>query len=285
MQLAAAWRVPLARSDELDGRRRPRRARRRSVPSPSCIGVERENPTAPLSHHIFDSTHIVEGVVLGRRGSADRCPSRARSSAAASPTSIATTWISAHSTRGPLACGCARIRSGRYRRRYGFLHEPEQLEPGDQRRTNASVSWFRQRENGYSAVTAAVGWNASRSAPFMQSSSRARITLAARRSTDASRTRPSKPKFCCSRKSSIGRIPARSSTLSTHSPREPSATSPPSRVTLGVGGDVTFYQLPPLLQITHEPHPVSFHVFLRDRARVASGSHVEYDDGGARRGP
>jgi hypothetical protein len=32
---------------------------------------------------------------------------------------------------------------------------------------------------------------------------------------------------------------------------------------LGLGGDVTFYRLPPLLQVTHEAHPVSFHVFLR----------------------
>ena len=34
-------------------------------------------------------------------------------------------------------------------------------------------------------------------------------------------------------------------------------------LSLGVGGDVTFYQLPPLLQITHDAHPVSFHAFLR----------------------
>jgi hypothetical protein len=34
-------------------------------------------------------------------------------------------------------------------------------------------------------------------------------------------------------------------------------------LSLGVGGDVVFYQLPPLLQITHEAHPVSFHVFMR----------------------
>jgi hypothetical protein len=34
-------------------------------------------------------------------------------------------------------------------------------------------------------------------------------------------------------------------------------------LSLGLGGDVTFYRLPPLLQVTHEPHPVSFHVFLR----------------------
>ena len=41
---------------------------------------------------------------------------------------------------------------------HGFLHEPEQLEPGDQRRTNASISWFRQGQN-FTAVTAAVGRN------------------------------------------------------------------------------------------------------------------------------
>jgi hypothetical protein len=34
-------------------------------------------------------------------------------------------------------------------------------------------------------------------------------------------------------------------------------------LSLGVGGDVTFYRLPPLLQITHDAHPVSFHVFVR----------------------
>lgn len=31
----------------------------------------------------------------------------------------------------------------------GFPNEPEQLEPGNQRRTNASVSWLQQRRSGY----------------------------------------------------------------------------------------------------------------------------------------
>jgi hypothetical protein len=32
---------------------------------------------------------------------------------------------------------------------------------------------------------------------------------------------------------------------------------------LGLGGDVTFYGVPEILQNTHDAHPVSFHVFLR----------------------
>jgi hypothetical protein len=32
---------------------------------------------------------------------------------------------------------------------------------------------------------------------------------------------------------------------------------------LGVGGDATFYRPPPLLQLTHGQHPVSYHLFVR----------------------
>jgi len=32
---------------------------------------------------------------------------------------------------------------------------------------------------------------------------------------------------------------------------------------IGVGGDVTFYGVPPLLRNTHGERPVSFHVFVR----------------------
>ena len=31
----------------------------------------------------------------------------------------------------------------------------------------------------------------------------------------------------------------------------------------GIGGDVTVYGVPPILQNTHDPRPVSFHIFLR----------------------
>jgi hypothetical protein len=42
-------------------------------------------------------------------------------------------------------------------------------------------------------------------------------------------------------------------------------------LSIGLGGDVVFYQLPPLLQITHDAHPVSFHVFMRVGRASPSG--------------
>ena len=32
---------------------------------------------------------------------------------------------------------------------------------------------------------------------------------------------------------------------------------------VGIGGDVVFYGVPEVLQVTHDRHPVSYHVFVR----------------------
>ncbi len=147
---------------------------------------------------------------------------------------------------------------------YGFLHEPELLEPGDQQRTNMSASWFRQRDSDYSAVTAAIGWNAR--------------TYSTVHSVLLEGTHHFR------RTSVYGRF--EDTTVETeillfpellHRPHPGELVDPIHAYTagavrdvatikgllLGVGGDVTLYQLPPLLQITHDAHPVSFHVFLR----------------------
>ena len=34
---------------------------------------------------------------------------------------------------------------------------------------------------------------------------------------------------------------------------------------LGIGGDAQFYSVPPHLTLSHNPHPVSFHIFARVR--------------------
>ena len=94
-----------------------------------------ENPTAPLSHHIFDSTHITSGVVtagLGRgplaiEGSVfhGREPDEHRYDLEFGPLDSWSTrlWVRLN-------------KEWAIQVSHGYLHEPEQLEPGDQRRTN-----------------------------------------------------------------------------------------------------------------------------------------------------
>ena len=86
MQAAAVWRRPLARGYVLTLAAAPvgepalgpvAFMHRRSAP---------ENPTAPLCHHTFDSTHIAMGVLTAASIEA-RCRSRPRCSTAVSRTS------------------------------------------------------------------------------------------------------------------------------------------------------------------------------------------------------
>lgn len=222
-----------------------------------------ENPTAPLSHHIFDSTHVATGVVLGRM---DRGPVSAEASIFRGREPDEDRYdvdlgaLDSWSTRVWLRPSAAWTIQGSY----GFLHEPEQLEPGDQKRTNASVSWFREHESNYTAITAAVGWTNRRYSTVHA------VLVEGTRHVGAT--------------SIYGRY--ENLTVETevlllpeivHRPHPGELVDPVhaftagtvrdvarvKAVSLGLGGDVTFYQLPPLLQITHDRHPVSFHVFLR----------------------
>ena len=142
MQLAATWRIPLG-------------ARAGFTVSGGPVGEaalgpvafmhrpsSAENPTAPLSHHIFDSTHVSAGVVLA---GLDRGPFAVEGSIFRgwSRTSIAPISTPAPSTPGRCVSGSSRI-EWTIQGSHGYLHEPG-ARPGDQRRTNVSASWFRQR--------------------------------------------------------------------------------------------------------------------------------------------
>ena len=159
MQLAAAWRVPVTNRTSLTIVAGPVGEAALGPVAFMHRASSAENPTAPLSHHIFDSTHVVEGVVLGRL---DRGPVSVEGSVFRGREPDENRYdldlgaLDSWSTRVWLRPSPEWTIQGSY----GFLHEPEQLEPGNQRRTNASASWFRRRGTTYSAVTAAVGWNA-----------------------------------------------------------------------------------------------------------------------------
>jgi len=226
---------------------------------PSSAG----NPTVPLSHHIFDSTHVSSTVVLtrfeigpaaiegsvfhGRESDEDRydiSPGRPDSWAVRAWLGAGNGWTLQAS--------------------HGFLHEPEELEPGDQLRTNASASWLREADPDFSAVTVAVGRNAR---PYSVVTS-----LLAEASHRQWRT------------TFFGRFERTSVETEillfpeiVHRPHPGELVDPIRALTmgavrdvmtfhgmaLGAGGDVTVYGVPTLLAVTHGSNPTSFQVFVR----------------------
>jgi hypothetical protein len=279
MQLAASWRVPVGQQFGLTLSGGP-------VGEPALGPVpfmhrasSSENPTAPLSHHIFDSTHISMGVAtLG----VDRGPFQVEASAFRGR--------EPDEHRYDLEFGALDSWSTRvwfrptpewaFQGSYGYLHQPEQLEPGDQRRTNASASWFRQRPSGFTAVTLAVGRTDRRY-------SRVRaLLLEATHQTGRTYV--------------YGRLEAL--TVETeillfptvvHRPHPGELVDPVDAYTLGavrdvatlwgiklgLGADVTTYGVPPLLQPTHGEHPVSYHLFVRARLPARGGRMWNYTMG------
>jgi hypothetical protein len=230
-----------------------------------------ENPSAPLSHHVFDSTHIAMGVVTA---GVDRGPLALEGSVFQGREPDEHRY---DLDLGALDSWSARLwyRPGSewaFQVSHGRLHEPEALEPGSQRRTNTSASWFRQRPDGFTAVTAALGRNAR---PF--STVHAFLLEATHEA---------------GRNAVYGRFEAL--TVETeillfpqvvHVPHPGELVDPVQAYTagalrdiadvggfkIGVGGDVTFYGVPTLLENTHGAHPVSFHVFVRLRPPARGG--------------
>jgi hypothetical protein len=272
MQLAASWRVPLGHGWSVTVAGGPRGEAALGPVAFMHRPSSAENPTAPLSHHIFDSTHITNGVVLA---SVDR-----------GPFAIEGSWFRGREPDdhrydlelGALDSWSARVwfRPGRewtIQASHGFLHEPELLEPGDQKRTNASVSWLRERGGAnYTAITAAAGRTARsfstvRAALFELTHQQGRTFVYGRYEDLSVETE-------------ILLFPN-----ILHRPHPGELVDPVQAATLGAGrevaeirgfnvalaGDVTFYGVPELLQFTHGEHPVSFHVFVRVRPPSRGG--------------
>ncbi len=272
MQLSAAWQTPIGKGWGLTVAGGPRGEAALGPVAFMHRPSSAENPTAPLSHHIFDSTHIATGVVLGgiNRG----------------PFSLEGSWFRGREPdeqRYDLEMGALDSWSARLWFRpnaawaiqgsHGFLHEPELLEPGDQRRTNASVSWLRQRGgSSYTAFTAAVGRN-----ERQFSTVRAELFEATHQ---AGRT------FVYGRFEDL--------TVETeillfpqllHRPHPGELVDPIQSWTVGggrdlanvggfsvaVGGDVSVQRVPEILEFTHGAHPVSFHLFVRLRPPARGG--------------
>ena len=263
MQLSASWSVPLGSRSRLTFVGAP-------VGEPALGPVafmhrasSAENPLAPIAHHIFDSTHIASSVILGRADvgivSVEGSVFHGREADEhrydlefGTPDSwAARVWL--RPTPAWLIQGS-----------YGFLEEPEELEPGDQHRMSVSASWSRHRANGFTAITAALGENErqySRLHSFL-----IEATHKSGRSSIFGRFESTEVETEILLFPQIVHVPHPGELVDLVNAFTIGGVRDIATLrgaAIGVGGDVTFYGVPILLRNTHDDHPVSFQVFFR----------------------
>ena len=159
MQLAGVWRVPLSGRTGFTIAGGPAGEATLGPVAFMHRASAAENPVAPLGHHTFDSTHIAKGVVAmavdhgrwvvegslfhGREPDEDRWN--------LSDVGALDSWA----TRLLVRAGA----KWEFQASHGYLHEPEELEPGSLRRTTVSAMWMRQPDPDFSAFTFGYGLN------------------------------------------------------------------------------------------------------------------------------
>jgi hypothetical protein len=229
-----------------------------------------ENPTAPLAHHLQDSTHIsygvfttgfsyrwfkVEGSVFNGRE-----PDENRYDIEFNP------WNS-RSFRVQFAPN----RNWAAQVSYGLLKNPEALEPGDVRRATASLSynkqlkrgnwastfiWGRSRENHHNQPSTLNGYTAESTLQFLDRNYfYTRLEL-----VDKSGL------LDRSERAQLGIIDShplfRIGAYTFGAARDIWETND---FTVALGGDVTFYSKPSVLDAVYGDNPTSYHFFVRFR--------------------
>jgi len=221
-----------------------------------------ENPAAPLSHHLQDSTHISFGVVttgfvLGRlkvEGSAfnAREPGEERWQINLAPLD---SWS--------LRASVAPTRNWTAQYSYGYLVKPEALEPGDQTRQTASLSYNRPFSRGNWATTFAWGRRHKELVGATQNSYLLESTLnfleknyvyTRLELVDKDELFPNLPEEL-----------APSFRIGAYTFGGVRDLWQAEKLQLGLGADLTFYSKPSTLDPVYGNNPVSLHVFLRVR--------------------
>jgi len=224
-----------------------------------------EDPAAPLSHHLQDSTHTSFGVVTTGfifhystlaqfkvEGSAfnGREPNEERWSIQLAP-------LDSWSFRVSAAPG----RNWAAQYSYGHLVHPEALEPGDQRRQTASLEYSRPLARGNWATSLVWGRVQKQFESFPLNSYLLESTLNFMRRNyaytrmelvDKDELFPDAPLHPAYRIGAYTFGGVRDLVQNAH-------------WQLGLGGDVTFYSKPAGLDAAYGNDPVSFHIFLRVR--------------------
>jgi hypothetical protein len=219
-----------------------------------------ENPAAPLGHHLEDSTHISFGVATTGfvadkfkvEGSAfnGHEPGEERWTIQLAP-------LDSWSVRGSWAP--SPDWTAQYS--YGYLSHPEALEPGNQRRQSASIAYNRPFTRGNWATTVVWGRVQKEYENFPLNGYLAESTVnfftknyayTRLELVDKDELFPEAPVHLSYR---IGGYTIGGVRDFIHS----------SNWQIGVGGDVTFYLKPPVLDPIYGDNPVSFHIFVRIR--------------------
>jgi hypothetical protein len=265
MQLAVVWRIPLNAATGLTLAGGPAGEPALGPVAFMHRASAADNPTAPLGHHTFDSTHVAFGVVTA---AVDRGPFVVEASLFNGREPDQDRWdfdfgrLDSFSGRlwfRPTSEWEFQVSSGR-------LKEPEELEPGhDVVRSTASAAWTRAAAGSMAAVTVGFGRNVS------DHGNRNALFAEAARQSGA--------------QTLYGRVEALQleGTLLDHDGHDdgPHSTVPGTLVALtlgavrdvwtwrgfegGVGADVTLYGVPETLRPSYSNHPLSFHVFFRLR--------------------
>lgn len=239
-----------------------------------------ENPTAPLGHHTFDSTHIAMGVLTA---AVDRGPFQVEASIFQGREPDEQRWDLVDF--GPLDSSSIR---GWYRPNsewafqlsHGFLTQPEPLEDGDLRRTTASAAWTRPHSRGTTATTVAFGRNNKPGDDYNAFLAESTHTFGA----NAVYGRLEAVQV----EGDVLRFGSHGGGGHHAEDEEPQGLPRVQAVTLGgvrtisrwsgwdvgVGGDFTFYRVPDILQPTHGERPTSVHFYLRVRPPAPMGRMV-----------
>ena len=265
MQLTAAWHLPVSHRTSITVAGGPvGEATLGPVAFMHRLSAA-ANPFAPLGHHTFDSTHIAKGV-LGTR--VDHGPLAVEASVFHGGEPDEHRWGIADV--GPLDSWAARVwlqpdAHWAFQVSHGFLKTPEAFEPGNLRRTTASLSWLTESETGFSALTAGYGQNrkdhAGRfsDALFVEASHRfsPHVIYGRFEAVDV------ETELLLGLPEHTGMDhPASILALTVGALRD----LPQVRgFELGLGGDVTLHASPTPLAPTYGSRPVSFKIFLRLR--------------------
>ncbi len=290
MQASASWRTPIGRGYSLTLTGAP-------VGEPALGPVAFmhrssafENPTAPLSHHLQDSTHIAMGVITA---GIDRGPWQIETSTFHGAEPDEDRWdlmdpgaLDSWSVRGWYRPNAAWT----FQASHGFLTNPEASETGDTRRTTASASWMRKRgERGWTAATIAYGRNnevggdfnailnevthtADRNRPISVYLRHESVQVEADLlrfgvhgfATDGGRKQQHVPE------TGEGREWVTALTLGATQ-----TIGRPWGLDLAAGADVMFYVVPQILQPNYSASLASFHVFVRVRPPAPMGRMMD----------
>jgi hypothetical protein len=270
MQLAGVWRVPVTDRTGLTIAGGPAGEPAIGPVAFMHRASAAENPIAPLSHHVFDSTHIAFGIVTA---AVDHGPWLIEGSLFNGREPDQHRWDFDFGAMDSVAGRVWYRPAQEWELQFSSarLKEPEELEHGNILRTTLSAGWLRKHEGDFSAVTVGFGRNdkeeGDQNSVFAEGTRHAgRNSIFGRFELHQAERVPLETGF-----------PAHDLGLTDTVATIAAFTAGGVRDIVrwqgfegGLGTAITLYRSPAALKKTHGAHPVSFQVFFRVRPPAGS---------------